>query len=129
MLRAVLAVTATLLVAWFAVLARGDAIGRSAESRLHHDPGMSRGAWDRTMDDLRRAAFLDVGSDWDVRRAAYLLLRDRPQAARLARSVTRREPDNLDAWVVLWHAADGLEPRRASYAQAQIRRLSPPPRR
>jgi hypothetical protein len=123
MLRAVLAVAATLLVAWFVVLARGDALGRGAESRLHHDPGMSRTAWDRTMHDLRTAAFLDVGSEWDVRRAAYLLLRDRPEAARLARSVTRREPDNLDAWVVLLHAADSGQAR---YARAQIRRLSPP---
>jgi hypothetical protein len=129
MLRAALAITATLLMAWFVVLARGDAIGRSAESRVHDHPHMSTADWNRTMDDLRKADFLGVGSEWDVRRAAYLLLRDRPEAARLARSVTRREPDNLDAWAVLLHATDGLDPRQASYARAQIRRLSPQPSR
>jgi hypothetical protein len=125
-LRTALAVVALLLSAWFAVLARDAAVGNAAADRLHERPGMSSAEWADSIDDMRQAAFLNPGSEWTVDRAAYLILRDRRAAWRLAEDVVRREPDHLEAWVVIYNAARGVDARRAAHAAVQMRRLSPP---
>jgi hypothetical protein len=127
--RAGLALLALLLIGWFVVLARDAAIGDEAASRVHHRPGMSAAEWSSSVEQLRRAEFLNPGTEWTVKRAAYLILRDRRAALRLAEGVVRREPDYLEAWVVIWRAARGVDRARAARAAAQMRRLSPPPDR
>jgi hypothetical protein len=125
--RGLLLLVALGLALWFVVLARDAAIGSGAAARVHSHPDMSASEWDHAMDDLRRAELLDPGTDWDVNRAAYLILRDRAAAARVAAGVVEREPDNLDAWVVLLKATQGRDERQAARARAEIRRLNPPP--
>jgi len=124
--RVLVALAATVLIAWFAVLARDEAIGGAAAERIHHRPDMDAADWARSIDPLRAAELLDPGTEWSVRRASYLVLRDKAAAARVAESVVRREPDNLDAWVALLRATRGRDPRRAQQALAQVSRLNPP---
>jgi len=124
--QAALALVALLLTAWFAVLWRHEQIGRDAADRIFETPGMSDAAWERSLDQLRRAELLNPGTEWTTLRATALLLRDERAAQRLAESVARREPDNLEAWDVIYQAARGRDERRADEALAQIRRLNPP---
>jgi hypothetical protein len=123
--RVAVAVVALLLIGWFAVLARDSAIGTDATNRLHHHPDMSAARWDDSLDQLRRATFLNPGDDWTVRRAAYLILRDRDEALRVAEDVVRRQPDFLESWVVIYNATREDDPVRAAQAARQIRRLAP----
>jgi hypothetical protein len=120
-----LAVAAVLLIAWFAVLLRNERTGSYAQLRLHSDPEMSDRDWAHFIDRLRQAELLNPGSKWRVKRAAFLLLRDRRDALRVADSVLRREPDNLGAWKVVRNAARGVDARRSAQADAAIERLSP----
>ena len=125
--RVIIAVIAALLVAWFAVLGRDDLIGTRAYNRVAKDPAMSRAAWERTVDDLRRADLLSPGKDFEVHRAATLILRDRPAAERLADSILRREPGNVEAWSILMAATRGRNEARFEQAERAFRRLSAPP--
>ena len=123
--RVAVTAVALLLIGWFAVLARDSALGNGATDRLHHHPDMSAAQWDHSLDQLRRATFLNPGDDWTVRRAAYLILRDRDEALRLAEDVVRRQPDFLESWVVIYNATREDDPARAAQAASQIRRLAP----
>jgi hypothetical protein len=126
--RAVLALVAVLLVAWFAVLFRDQRIGQEATDRITRNPDMSDAGWALSLDQLRQAELLNPGTEWSVARANWLFLRDRRGALRLADSVVRSEPDNVDAWRVVLKAARGRDPRRASQATKEIGRLNPSPR-
>jgi hypothetical protein len=126
--RTALASIAVLLIAWFAVLLRGERIASEAQSRIFDDPEMSDADWQRSMDRLREAELLNPGTEWTVTRANLLLLRDKPEALRVAESVLRRERDNLAAWVVVDRATRGRDPRRASLARREIERLNKLPR-
>jgi predicted Zn-dependent protease len=78
------------------------------------------------MERLRGARLLDPDRYWELTRARYLLLRDRPvRALRTANGLVREEPDNLDAWIIVREAAREVDPRRAARALAEIRRLNP----
>jgi hypothetical protein len=124
--RIALALFAVLVIAWSAVLWRNENVGYDAADRIFGDPTMSDAEWADSLDALRSAELLDPSSKWRVSRATALLLRDPPAAARLAESVVDREPDNLEAWAVLYRATRGRDPGRASEALAQVRRLNPP---
>jgi hypothetical protein len=124
----IIAVIATLLVAWFSVLARDQLIGNRAANRVGDDPAMSRAAWTRAIDDLRRADLLNPGTEFEVARAATLMLHDRPAAARLADSVLRREPDNINAWAIVLAATRGRDEARFAEALRRFQRLSGSPR-
>ncbi len=120
--RAALAVLAIVLIAWFTVLVGRDRLAQDARARLIAEPRMSDREWDRTMGDFEDAAALKPGTEWDNIRANYLLVRDKPAAVRLAASVVRREPDNLDSWAVILRGAGESDPRRSEAAR-QVRRL------
>jgi hypothetical protein len=124
-----LAVLAVALIAWFSVLVRDHAIGQAAVDRIVANPNMSTRAWNGAMDDLRRADLLDPSSDWSMARANYLLLRDPSAALRVAESIVRREPDNVNAWEIVERVSVHSDPRRAAEAARQIRRLNPSPAR
>jgi hypothetical protein len=118
---------ALLLTAWFAVMLRNDVMGHAAADRLIDEPDMSAADWDGAMQDLQSAQWLDPSNDWRLIRGQYLLWRDRPQAARLAVSVLREEPDSLNAWWLLRRATLRSAPRRAEHAMTEIKRLNPTP--
>jgi hypothetical protein len=122
--RAIIAVVAVLLVAWFAVLARDQLIGTRALDRVEQNPAMSRADWERTVADLRRAELLNPGSEFRLARAAALILHDRPGAQRLVDSILRREPDNVEAWSILLAATRGRDEARFQEAVEQVRRLT-----
>jgi hypothetical protein len=125
--RIAVALIATLLLAWFLVLARDQHVGNTAVGRIVDHPRMSKQAWDRVMADLERADLLDASTDWDLTRANYLLLRDRDEARRQAESIVRREPNNLGAWVVILETTRGRDQAKAERATREIRRLNPMP--
>jgi hypothetical protein len=123
--RGLLALAATVLVAWFCVLARDHAIGTQASDRVLSDPGMSAAEWRAVTDDFRRVHLLDPSPDWSLIQAQYELLRDKRAALRRAEGVLRHEPDNLSAWWVVLRAAKGEDPERYRAAAAAIQRLDP----
>jgi hypothetical protein len=125
--RAILALIAVVLIAWFSVLARNHVVGWNASLRIVAEPKMDAAEWKRAMDDFRSAESLDPSTDWSIIRAQYWLLRDKRMALRVADSVLRREPDNLAAWSAVLRASDGVQPARHREAIMQIRRLNPPP--
>lgn len=121
-----LVVISVLMIGWFAVLWRDERIGRDAAERLFNEPEMSDSEFARALDELQQAELLNPGEEWATLRAAALILRDKPAAVRVAESVVRREPDNLNAWVAMLNATRGRDALRSAQAIAQIRRLSPP---
>lgn len=121
-----LALFAVLVIAWSAVLWHNEVVGYDAAEVIFGNPTMSDAEWERQLDELRAAELLDPSTKWRVSRANALLLRDKPAAARLAGSVVEREPDNLEAWMVVYRATEGRDPKRAAEALAEIRRLNPP---
>jgi hypothetical protein len=123
--RIAVALIATLLLAWFLVLARDQHVGNGATDRIADDPRMSKAAWNRVMADLERADLLDPSTDWDLTRANYLLLRDSAAARRQADSIVRREPDNLGAWMLILETNRDRDPARAARAEREVRRLNP----
>ncbi|HEV3379131.1 MAG TPA: hypothetical protein VG126_17790 [Thermoleophilaceae bacterium] len=126
--RIAIAVVALLVIAWSAVLWRDDRIGSEASNRLLMSEQLSDAEWAREVERLRDAELLDPSTKWPLARAQAYLLRDRPRdAARLTESVLEREPENVEAWIVLREATREIDPRRAAQASAEIRRLSPPP--
>jgi hypothetical protein len=125
--RTAVALVAVLAVAWSAVLLRDERLARGAEDRITGNPEMSDGEFARTMEAFEAAELLNPGTQWTLVRANVLLLRDKPEALRVADSILADEPDNLGAWVVVHKATQGRDPRRAAEALAQIRRLNPPP--
>jgi Tetratricopeptide repeat len=126
--RAAIAALALALVAWSAVLWRDERIGSEAVDRILRNPGLSDAAWASEMERLRDAELLNPGPSWDTARAGALLQRGRPEAARrVIEDVVEREPDNLEAWVVVLDVTRGRDPARAAEARAAIRRLNPSP--
>ncbi len=126
--RAALALVAVLLVAWSAVLWRGDRIGSDASDRLIRNADLPEAEFAREMERLRDAELLDPSTRWPVARAGALYQRGRfEQSARVLNDVLEEEPDNLEAWLYLREVAAGRDPVREAEARAAIRRLNPTP--
>ncbi|MBN1527642.1 MAG: hypothetical protein JW895_01175 [Thermoleophilaceae bacterium] len=126
--RVLLAAIAIVAIAWFGVMARNWHLGQDASAKILAEPDMSEAAWDSTMDDFDRAETLDPSTDWSLHKANFLLLRDKAEAAQIAREVARAEPDNLRAWVALRDAVKGRDAAAEREAVIQILRLNPEPR-
>jgi hypothetical protein len=126
--RIAIAVVALLVIAWSAVLWRDDRIGSEASNRLLMSEHLTDAEWAREVERLRDAELLDPSTKWPLARAQAYLLRGRPRdAARLTESVLEREPENVEAWIVLREATREIDPRRAAQVGEEILRLSPPP--
>lgn len=124
--RAALALVAALLVAWSAVLWRGDRIGSDASDKIIRNATLSEAAWAHEMERLRDAELLDPSTRWPVARAGALYQRGRfEQSARVLEDVVNEEPDNLEAWLYMREVTRGRDPVRAAEARAAIRRLNP----
>lgn len=75
---------------------------------------------------LRDAASSTPSREPDLRRAELFLFAGRnAEAARAALAVVREEPDNVEGWTVLSHAAGRDDPVLAERARARLRVLSP----
>lgn len=118
---------ALFLTGWFAVMLRNDVMGHSAANRLIDDPDMSAADWNRAMEDLGDAQWLNPSNEWRLIRGQYLLWRNRPEAARVATSVLGEEPDSLNAWWLLRRSTLSSEPQEAARAMREIQRLNPTP--
>jgi hypothetical protein len=126
--RAAVALVALALVVWSAVLWRDERIGSSAIDRILRNPDLNDAAWAREMERLRDAELLNPGTSLATARAGALLQRGRPEAAaRVIDDVVAREPENVEAWLVVLDIARGRDPARAAEARATIRRLNPMP--
>jgi hypothetical protein len=128
LLRAGLALAATLLVAWSAVLWRGDRIGSDASDKIIRNADLPEAAWAHEMDRLRDSELLDPSTRWPVARAGALYQRGRlEQSADVLDDVLQKEPDNLEAWLYMREVVRGRDPAREAEARAAIRRLNPTP--
>ena len=118
--RAVVALTAVLVLGWLGVMERNVRLQErgAAALRSKGDPA----ALARAETDLRRANFLNPSTMPDLSRALVRRAQRRTEASvALLEDVVRREPDNLTAWRVLWL----LSPDAAGRSLAAQRRLDP----
>jgi hypothetical protein len=124
--RGALVVVAVLALGWLGVLYRDHRVGQDAADAIHYQPGLPRGEFERQLERLQGAQLLNPDRYWDLTRARYLLLRDRPRRAlRTAKRLVRQEPDNLDAWLLVYKATSVVDPSRSDAALEEIARLNP----
>jgi tetratricopeptide repeat protein len=124
--RAVLAAVAVLVLAWVGVLMRDFEVARIAGNEILHGRNLSDARFDRDIERVEAADFLTPDATWEQARAQYYFSRGRlRQAARVAEALVRREPENIEAWVVLFRANQEIDPRRSARAEAEVKRLDP----
>ena len=125
LVRGLLSLVALHVIAWVGVLLRDHQVSEAAHP-LYHQADLSRAEFDRNIARLVDARFLNPNSSLDLARSQYLLLRGRlDDSARVAEALVRAEPDNAEAWQVLYHATERSDPRIAARAAAVFRRLNP----
>ena len=116
--------TARLLVGAAAVLVLGWLGVMERDLRVQM-PGGHRSAA-RAESDLRAARFLNPDTAPDLERALLYYNTRRPrQAIALLEDMTRREPDNVVAWVALYRLSSARDPATARRALDAWRRLDP----
>jgi predicted Zn-dependent protease len=121
MQRVALVFVAVLAAAW---LAAGLYSSRLLTRAEHPQPGDTV---EERRDRLQRAEFLNPSTEFEVREAQVVLeAGDGREAARLLRDVTRREPDNRQAWAGLVQALEKTDPAGARRAFNELLRLVPP---
>jgi predicted Zn-dependent protease len=118
--RLAVAIAAVLVLGWLAVMeydTRRQARGVTAAQARD---------FDRADRDFRAARALNPDTTPDVNRAFLLQAAGRrDQAVALLEDVLRREPDNLNAWGVLFQFTRDQDPATADRARAARRRLDP----
>jgi predicted Zn-dependent protease len=125
LVRALLSLAAVLVIAWVGVLLRDHHVSEAAHP-LYRQADLSGAVFDRNIARLEDARFLNPDSSLDLARAQYLMLRGRLAAsARVASALVRAEPDNAQAWQILYHATERSDPGLAGRAAAEFRRLNP----
>lgn len=124
--RILLALCALLVLGWAGVLTRDHYVRQSAAEPLLYQTNLSDADFDRHMGRMRDARFLNPDSSVELARTEYYLFRGRARAAaRVAEALVRDEPDNADAWRLLWRATRENDPVRAKQAAAALQRLNP----
>jgi predicted Zn-dependent protease len=122
--RVAVGLAALVVVAWLGAMerdARLQARGVAAAESPHVEGNLARAA-----DDLRAARFLNPDTAPDVGRAAVYNAGGRwREAIALLADVLRREPDNIEAWGVLFLVARDRDPAAAARAVSARRRLDP----
>jgi predicted Zn-dependent protease len=124
--RLLLAACAILVFAWVGVLVRDHYVGQSAAESLLYDQKLSDREFEHNIQRMADSRFLNPGSSADLARGTYYLVRGRPgTAARVAEALVDAEPENVDAWQLLWRATRDSDPARSREAAAQVKRLNP----
>jgi hypothetical protein len=125
--RAVAAVAALVVAAWFALGVSQSTGANAARDRLEDFRRPSDAAATRTAELLDRAGRLNPDRAVDLLRARLALQRgDAGAATRVALGVARAEPANLEAWGIVALVNERRDPALGARARAQLRRLSPP---
>jgi predicted Zn-dependent protease len=113
--------------AWFALGIRQTRGAQEARSLATASGAPSPERAERTRAALDRAGFLNPDTYVDVLRAAFAMQQGRSaDAQRRVLAITRREPENLEAWMTLALLTRDTAPATFQRAQAAIRHLSPP---
>jgi hypothetical protein len=126
--RAVLAVCAVVMLGWLGVLVRDYYLADSASPLLFgsHGSNVSAADFPVYIKRLKDAELLNPDSSLALARATYLLRRGYADAAvGEAERLVRKEPDNVNAWGVLYRARLQTDPGRATEAAREIHRLDP----
>ena len=122
--RVAIGVVALVVLAWLGVMerdARQTALGVAAAGGRNGDGSLARAERH-----LRAARFLNPDSSPDLGLAAVYNADGRSrEAISLLERVTRREPDNIDAWGLLFVLARDRDPAAAQRALSARRRLDP----
>jgi tetratricopeptide (TPR) repeat protein len=118
--RVAVIVIALVVLGWLGVMERAVRLQASAvEAAEQRD-------YARAEDDLRRARLLNPDTLADVRRAFVLQGSGRREAAAgMLDDVLQREPENLDAWGLLYAFTRERDPIAARRALRARRRLDP----
>jgi hypothetical protein len=88
---------------------------------------LSPGELARARDLLDRAGTLNPDPQRDITRGILLIDQNRhAAAARAFLEVTRREPENIEAWSWVQNAARDRDPRLARLVEERMRELRPP---
>ena len=123
--RGLLAAVAVLVLAWTAVLLHDWQLGH-ASALVLFEPRLSAEDGRHHVERLKDAELLNPDSRWELARAKfYVRLGNEAAARRTAEDVLSSEPDNVDAWGVLYTSTRKSDPRRAAEAVRQIERLNP----
>jgi len=118
--RVLVAVVAVALLAWLGVMERDLRLQERGAGAAQ------RGDFERAESALRSARLLNPDPAPDVRRALLYQGSGRPaEAVKLLEHVLRREPDNLDAWGLLYAFTRDRDPAAAEAALEQRHRLDP----
>jgi len=122
--RVAVALVATLVVGWLAVLERDTLLQERGVKASGHLKVAGNGA--RSESALRDARLLNPDTAPDLSRALLYQGQGRErEASALLADVVRREPDNLAAWGQLYVLTRGSEPATARRALAAAVRLNP----
>lgn len=126
MTRALVGIVAVLTVAWFAVGVRQahdtDVASNIVAGAAPISPARARHATAL----LHDATQLNPDTAVDLLRAQLALRQGQPARARaIALSVTRSEPQNLQAWLT-YGTASAADPPAFRLALARVRQLAPP---
>ncbi|MGO9900806.1 MAG: hypothetical protein ACLP0J_14200 [Solirubrobacteraceae bacterium] len=124
--RVLAAVTALVVCGSFALAIRQSVDADAASSIIDAPAPLTAPRAAHASSLLRSAAFLNPDRSVDLLRSALALrLRHYARARALALSVTRSEPQNLQAWLAFGVASYG-DRRAFLLALAQVARLAPP---
>jgi predicted Zn-dependent protease len=124
--RVTLVLVATALAAVFAVGLRASHLGSEGDALAVRGASLDRATAAHADDLLRRAARLTPDTSPDVARAGLLSQRgDHTAAIAVVRSVLRREPRNVTAWIVLSVAAKPVDPALSRAARRRAAELAP----
>jgi predicted nicotinamide N-methyase len=126
-LRWVLLAAAVVVCAWFALGAVQTHDEDRATTLVDRFSTPSPALTARILSMLSTAGTLNPDRNIELLRSEALTRAGRKAAGiAAARSVTRAEPQNVDAWVVLDFAAGSIDPALSSLARAQEQKLAPP---
>jgi hypothetical protein len=124
--RVALGICALLVLGWLVVLVRDYYVGDDAATSLLYRTDLSDRDFQHYIDRLGEAELLNPDKTVELARGSYQLVRgNRDAAAREAEHLVRMEPENLNAWILLYRATNGHEPAKAARAVAAIKRLNP----
>ena len=123
--RIVIAAVCVVVCAWFVIGARQAYELDGAASTIALGQSAAPAALRSAASQLDAAAFLNPDQQVGILRARLALVEHRfGEARRVLERVTRAEPMNLDAWILLVGATLS-EPRQARAALAEIAKLDP----
>jgi hypothetical protein len=127
--RGIVLLVAAAVIAWFALGIRQSHDLNVANDRLSSAQTLSPAEAHQVASRLDRAGQLNPDTSVDLARSTLALhLGDAARARAIALSVTRAEPDNIDAWLT-YASASGHDPQAFASALRHLTMIAPPVRR